>query len=422
MENSKMLNLINRFSWLALVGLVGYFFWSSKGCKDQNMQVERDKPENVKLRLTQTGPFMFWRGDTLDVHSVGADFMQYYEPKKHNYTREEAMNTTFYASSNDNDSKFSFKLHAIKTEPTNYDMPEKMLVFGGNVSNFNGFKTALIGNGVIDKAFNWTFGKGHLVMSGALSSYATDNEFLYWLMYKLEQEAEKMGGKVHIVLGRDPFRKMQKKERAPSEYRPDFLKLKDWDNDTVFQKNSEIGRWIYSKNVVENIGGYLILESGLSEDLIDGIALDTINKLFIEAFNTVKQGDYGEFYIEDNAQKRLLKPKAYRESYRYSDVLFGNIAYMKKNNDKNYKTSDSDKRVDRLMNLYKTKHMVSNFPDFRGQIATANENKFIGYIPDLSKNGGNSSVNDIRYEGLLIENNQAFIVNDEGKKTLLFKE
>jgi hypothetical protein len=419
-----MLNLINRFSWLALVGVVVYYFASNKGCTRQSMENsfnERDKLEHVRQRLTQTGPFMFWRGDMLDVHSVGADFMQYYEPKKHNYTREEAMNTVFYSSTNDNEDKISFKLHPIKPQPSNYDMPEKMLVLGGDASNFKGFKTALIGNSVIDKAFNWTFGKGHLVITDC-PMYSMENDFLYWLLYKLEQEAEKMGGKVHIVLGRDPFRKIQKKERAASEFRPDFFKVQDWDYDTIFQKNSEMGRWIYSKNVVENIGGYLILESGLNEDLIDGLPLDTVNQLFIEAFNTVKQGDYGEFYIEDNVQKRLLKQKALREGYRYSDILFGNIAYMKTNNDKNYKTSDSDKRVDRLMNLYKTKHMIGRFPTFRGQIATANNNKFIGDIPDLSRNGGNSVVNNIRYEGLLIEKNQAFIVDDEGKKTLLFKE
>jgi hypothetical protein len=421
MENQKMLNLFNRLSWLALIALVAYFLWSNKGCKEQNTQTERDKPENVKQRLTQTGPFLFWHGDTLDVHSVGADFMQYFEPKKHSYTREEALKTTFYSSTRDNEVKISFKLHPIKPQPSNYEMPEKMLILGGDASNFKGFETALIGNGVIDKAFNWTFGKGHLVITSC-PMYSLENEFMYWLMYKLEQEAEIAGGKVHIVLGRDPFRKMTKSERAPSEYRPDFFKLQDWDNDTLFHKSSEIGRWIYSKNVVENIGGYLILESGLNEELIDGLPLDTINKIFIEAFSSVKQGDYGSFYIEDNVQKRLLKPKAYRENYRYSDILFGNIAYMKKNSDKHYNTNDSDKRVDRLMNLYKTKHIVGRFPDIRGHLTTANNNKFIGDIPDLSKHGGNSSTNDIRYKGVLIEKNQAFVVDDEGKKTLLFKE
>jgi hypothetical protein len=424
MKNQKLLSALNLLAWVLLFGLLIYILWSKKGCNAQKDMEDYNKVENIKTRLTQAGPFLFWRGDTLDVHTVEAGFMQYYAPKKYIYTETEAFNTIFECFEAERKYSISFKLQRIKAPPSTYELPEKMLILGGEASNFEGFKTALIGNGVVDKALNWTFGKGHLVITSApMYANGSNNEFLYWLLYKLEQEAENAGGKVHIVFGQDPFRKLKKEDRQPSRYRPDFFKIQDWDNDTVFQKNSEIGRWLHSKNVVENIGGYLILESGLSEDLIDGVALDTINNAFRTAYLTLKQGNYGEFYLNDAQQKRLLKPQNYRESYRFTDVVFGNIFYTIGKTDKHYNTNDSDKRVDRLLNLYKARHIIGRFPHFRGNITTANNHKYIGDIPDVSKHdSGSISTNDIRYKGVWIEKNQLFVVDDEGKKTLLFEE
>lgn len=423
MKNQKLLRVLNLLAWVLLIGLLIHTLWTNKGCNAQKDMEDYNKPENIKKHLTEAGPFLFWHGDTLDVHTVEAGFMQYYEPKKYTYTQQEALNTTFNCFDEARKCKISFKLHPIKAPPSTYEMPEKILVFSGEASNFEGFKTALIGNGVIDKALNWTFGKGHLVMAGApMYSYGSNNEFLYWLMYKLEQEAEDSGGKVHIVFGQDPFRKLKKEEKAPSRYRPDFFKIQDWDNDTIFQKSSEMGRWLHSKNVVENIGGYLILESGLNEDLMDELSLDTINNAFREAYTTLKQGDYGEFYLNDAQQKRLLKPQKYRESYRFSNILSGNIFYTIGKMDKHYNTTDSDKRVDRLLNLYKARHIIGRFPHYRGHIATANSHKYIGDIPDVSSHSGSINTSTIRYKGIWIEKKQVFVVDDEGKRTLLFEE
>lgn len=424
MKNQKLLSALNLLAWLLLVGLLIYILWSKKGCNAQKDMEDYNKTENIKNRLTQAGPFLFWRGDTLDVHTVEAGFMQYYASKKYSYAQQEALNTTFDCFDEDRKCKISFKLHPIKAPQSTYEMPEKMLVFSGEASNFKGFKAALIGNGVMNEALNWTFGKGHLVITSApMYANGSNNEFLYWLMYKLEQEAEDSGGEIHIVFGQDPFRKLKKEEKAPSRYRPDFFKIQDWDNDTLFQKNSEIGRWLYSKNVVENIGGYLIVESGLSEDLIDGLSLDTINNEFRKTYLSLQRGDYGEFYLNEVQQKRLLKPQKCRESYRFTDVLFGNIFYTIGKMDKHYNTTDSDKRVDRLLNLYKVRHIIGRFPYFKGNITTANSHKYIGDIPDVSKHdSGSISTNDIRYKGILIEKNQIFVVDDEGKKTLLFEE
>jgi hypothetical protein len=414
MENQKMLGLFNRIAWVLLMGLVANLLWSNRGCNKPYLPSEHYKPENLKKNVKQAGPFLFWRGDSLDVHTVEAGFMQYFEVKKREYTHQEAMNKSFECFTHDNDDKISFKLHPLEISPSNYDMPEKMLVFDGNLSNFNGFKKALISNGIVDKSFNWTFGKGHLVLIGC-PMYSMENEFLYWLMYKLEQEAHLAGGKIHVILGQDPFQKMENINR---ESKSDFFKIQDWKNDTVHQKNSELGRWLYSKNVVENIGGYLILQSGLNENIIDKLSLDTINNIFREVYQAAKKDNFGHFCLDENLQKRILKPNTFRSDYRFSDIVFGNIAYMKGNS----QIESSHNRVDRLLNLYKANHIIGRFTNFNDGVETENNNKYIGSVPDFSKRNTSMSTNDIRYEGLWIENNHAYVVDDEGKKRLLFKD
>jgi hypothetical protein len=421
MKNQKMLSLFNHVAWILLISLVASILWSNRSCSRATLQSDYDKPENLKKTLLQAGPFLFWREDSLDVHNVEAGFMQYYEAKKHQYAYQEAMNTTFECFTKNGEEHFSFKLHPIEISPSNYDMPEKMLVLGSDFSNFEGFEKSLIANGVIDKAYNWTFGKGHLVLTGG-PMYSMEREFLYWLIYKLEHEAPLTGGKVHVIMGQDPFQKIENINR---ESKPDFFKLQNWQNDTLFQKNSELGRWLYSKNVVENIGGYLILQSGLNEDIIDGLPLDTINNIFREVYKISKKDDYGLFCVDANLQKRILKPLAQRADYRFSEIVFGNIAYSKGNTDKlkNTVIQNSNKRVDRLLNMYRAKHLIGRFPIWEGSIETENNHKYIGAVPDNSKRNNTSiNTNDIRYEGLWIENNQAYIVDDEGKRRLLLKD
>ncbi len=45
-------------------------------------------------------------------------------------------------------------------EPCIYEMPEKLMAFSDIEGNFAALRQLLQNNRVIDKDFNWTFGKG----------------------------------------------------------------------------------------------------------------------------------------------------------------------------------------------------------------------------------------------------------------------
>ena len=64
---------------------------------------------------------------------------------------------------------FEFALRKnLNIPPTEYDLPDRLLAISDIEGNFYAFQQLLVGNGVIDEDFNWTFGSGHLVLLGDL--------------------------------------------------------------------------------------------------------------------------------------------------------------------------------------------------------------------------------------------------------------
>ena len=98
---------------------------------------------------------------------------------------------------------FSFNLKPeINIEPSIYPLnPFKFLSISDFDGHIEGFTMILRGEGVIDSNFNWTYGNGHLIISGDLFDRGFHITECMWLLYKLESEAAIAGGKVHLIIG-----------------------------------------------------------------------------------------------------------------------------------------------------------------------------------------------------------------------------
>ncbi len=175
--------------------------------------------------------------------------------------------------------QFRFTLKdTILTENCNYDLPEKMFIISDIEGEFRGFQLILNAAGVIDNDLKWTFGKGHLVFTGDLFDRGLNVTQCLWLIYKLEREAELQGGKVHFILGNHEMMNLKGKFRyVRNKYLviADSLKLnyEEW-----YSQDSELGRWLRSKNGIEKIGDYLFLHAGISRNFPkDKYSLNEIN-------------------------------------------------------------------------------------------------------------------------------------------------
>ncbi|MFZ4592159.1 MAG: metallophosphoesterase, partial [Ignavibacteria bacterium] len=177
---------------------------------------------------------------------------------------------------------FSFKLKdTIKTETSVYPAPDKMFIISDIEGNFKGFQSILAGAGVIDADFKWTFSSGHLVFVGDMFDRSPNVTECLWLLYKLESEAEMQGGKIHFILGNHEVMNMNKDYRYVRQkyfINADSLKL---DYSKWYAANTELGRWLRSKNCIEKIGDIVFVHGGISKDFpYAENSLDEINDSF----------------------------------------------------------------------------------------------------------------------------------------------
>lgn len=235
---------------------------------------------------------------------------------------------------------FKFQLKdSLKIEPTEYTLPNKMLVISDIEGNFKGFKSILLGNKIVDNKLNWTFGNNHLVLVGDFFDRGLNITECLWLIYKMEIEAEKQGGKVHFILGNHEMMNLKgqlKYVRDKYHENADTLKL---DYDKWYNNNTELGKWLRTKNGVEKIGDYLFVHAGIRKDFPGKFSLKEINENIRKSIDTnfekVKQRDdifignesplwYRGLSKEDEVQKDVEKTLA---KYNASKMIIGHTIF-----------------------------------------------------------------------------------------------
>lgn len=139
----------------------------------------------------------------------------------------------------------------------------------------------LINNKIIDDKHNWLLGNDHLVITGDVFDRGDKVTEILWLLYDLEQQAEKAGGKVHLLLGNHEVMILNGDERY---LHPKYLKTKQLlkkDFAELFGKQSLLGAWLRTKNVLVKVNGYLFTHGGFHPHLAEHqFTLADINQLF----------------------------------------------------------------------------------------------------------------------------------------------
>ena len=233
--------------------------------------------------------------------------------------------------------KFDIDLKdSLSIEKDNYTLPDKMLVLSDIEGNFKGLKMILQGTKVINNQFDWTFGEGHLVLLGDFFDRGTDVAACLWLVYRLEEQAIKAGGKVHFLLGNHEIMNLTGKlHYLNNRYKAnaDTLGL---NYEQFYDNNSELGRWLRTKNVVEKIGDVLVLHAGLSPEMVSKkLPLTTINSIVrkaidkkAESFLEVEKlvmGEKGPFWYRGLAQEEVRQGELeqFLAQYKASTIVMG---------------------------------------------------------------------------------------------------
>ena len=209
---------------------------------------------------------------------------------------------------------FSFRLKKkMKEEPSVYPMPKKLIAISDIEGNFEQFKEFLINNKVMDKNYKWTFGKGHLVTVGDFFDRGLFVTQTLWLIYSLEEQAEKAGGKVHFVLGNHDLMNLSYDYRYRRKKYFENAELISMFPEDLYAHNTELGMWLNTKNIVEKIGDYVFVHAGISKEVSDlNLSVEELNKHARKYYFNNKEGQKGKDAIANVIYMYGKSPMWYR--------------------------------------------------------------------------------------------------------------
>ena len=175
--------------------------------------------------------------------------------------------------------KINFKPR-IQKERSESKKISKQFVISDIEGNFGAFRKLLVAGGVMDNQFNWTFGEGHLVLTGDFFDRGSQVTEVLWLIYSLEEKAKAAGGYVHFVLGNHEIMNLSGDIRYVHKKYIDVAAALNQPYVNLFSENTELGRWLRSKNIMERVGDMLYVHGGVSADmnLLD-MSLANINEM-----------------------------------------------------------------------------------------------------------------------------------------------
>lgn len=299
-----------------------------------------------------------------------------------------------------------------KVEPSVFPKPEKLLAFSDIEGEFEALRLLLQKNGVIDENYNWRFGKGHLVFAGDMFDRGEQVTECLWLIYSLEVKAKAAGGYVHFILGNHEIMNLSGDHRYARDKYKENAKGIGKSLVELYGKDSELGRWLRSKNIIEKIGSLLFLHAGISKDVNDmGLTISQVNELarpwYDNSTDAKKSGDRRLELLYDSD----LSPFWYRDYYLDQEVKSGsggNKIHVA------YKTPENV--IDDILKRYEVNKIITGHTVWEGVKNDADRGKWISVHYDGKIINTDTHHKRGYSEALLIENGQYYAVNKNGEK------
>ncbi len=338
-----------------------------------------------QLSFMKDGPFIFNGVNNSVIYSLDGSNI--------NHTTISSDSNTVLWVQPDSGQHFSFELKKkLQTEPSTFKQPSRMFIFSDIEGNFEALRKLLIANGVIDENFNWTFGNGHIVFNGDMFDRGLQVTECLWLLYSLENKAIQSGGYVHYILGNHEIMNLQGDHRYTQiKYKQNAALLNQTPRD-LYGQQSELGRWLRTKNIVEKIGNMLFIHGGISTTINQtGLSPEKINQIARPYYDKI-----GSQY-PDSLVKMVMNDRGgifwYRDYYQLERNKIEPV-------------------IDATLHLFKVDHIFTGHT-IVADTATVHFNGKL-FNTDTRHAEGKS-------EGIYIENGSFYRVNERGDRKILFK-
>mgnify|MGYP000543923825 FL=1 len=169
-------------------------------------------------------------------------------------------------------------------------------------------------NNIIDENGNWDFGKGHLVIVGDVFDRGPKVNEILWLIFKLEQQAIKQGGRVHYLLGNHEYMVLHGDNRYIHKNYVLSSKVLEKEYQELYDNNTVLGRWLRSKNTIVQINENVFVHGGVSKKFIskNDFTLEKINAIMRSSIERTKEEmKITDFYKTYYGKKSLIWYRGY---------------------------------------------------------------------------------------------------------------
>jgi calcineurin-like phosphoesterase family protein len=218
----------------------------------------------IKMTWDNDGPYVFYEGDSLlHVQYVHGKMDDGFYSTNDLYPIDSAFKSKSYFNLDSTSFSFYIDANAIQIPATKYSDDEPIFAVSDIESGYKTFRDLLLHNEIIDKDLEWNFGQGHLVLVGDFVDRGFSTTQTLWFIYKLEQEAQKVGGNVHFILGNHELKVMQANFEASSPKYAYLSYILKKQQHQLYNRQSFLGRWMSSKNSLELINGHLFVHGGI---------------------------------------------------------------------------------------------------------------------------------------------------------------
>ena len=348
--------------------------------------------DTSKISEQYDGPYVDYKGDKVTVKYIVPEKNGTKIIKADSVTLSQKNSLSLKVMTDVADETFLVHLKKeLQNESSEFPNVNKLLVLSDIEGNFGAFRKLLQANKVIDEKFKWKFDNGHLVLIGDFFDRGKQVTEVLWLIYSLEEKARDEGGYVHFILGNHEIMNLSNDLRfVPHKY-IDNSSLLNKKYVSLYDENSELGRWLRTKNIVEKIGDNLFAHGGISGE---------INKLNMTVSNI----------------NQMSRPYYADSTFNYTDkkldTIFGDLGPFWYRGYYTNVNKATPNQIDSTLSQFKVKHIVTGHSIVADTVSVWYNGKVLN--TDTHHAAGKS-------EALLIEKDKYYRVNAEGKKVLLFQ-
>ncbi|NIN72205.1 MAG: metallophosphoesterase [Gemmatimonadetes bacterium] len=219
------------------------------------------------------GPHIYWQSDSAAIAFYLCDG----SVAKQTFLVSDTLR--FHGFCGDSLTEYVVAARTPEIQPSIYEDVPKIFVVSDIHGEYAAFVDLLVSAGIVDQDLHWRWGTGHLVVDGDVFDRGDLVTESLWLIYRLEREAIRAGGRVHFVLGNHEIMAMQGDLRyVNKKYMDGIVRRTKIMYQDLYGPHMEMGRWLRTKHSAIRLNGILFVHGGIGPHIVErGLGLEEIN-------------------------------------------------------------------------------------------------------------------------------------------------